>query len=160
MRACGPCTECCFALGIHETNKRPFARCEHQGKGCAIYPKRPESCRTFRCLWLDEGNPLLTRKDRPDRTGIVFALGDMAFGGQVALAWVRKLGADTKGRGLELMTAVSTVLPVCIMRVDGTRSISIAEDHAHRLPAIREEFNYIGVVEDGILKRRRLPVAP
>lgn len=54
-RICGDCTLCCKVLGIKELGKAPNIYCQHavKGKGCGIYETRPESCQSFRCLWLN-----------------------------------------------------------------------------------------------------------
>lgn len=49
---------------------RSWCKYCNPGKGCQIYAKRPESCRTFRCGWLDGlGDETL----RPDRCGAMFS---------------------------------------------------------------------------------------
>lgn len=66
-RACGSCTLCCKLVPVAELGKPGFHRCVHQrmGKGCAIYPKRPLSCRLWNCAWLtDERTAALSRPDR------------------------------------------------------------------------------------------------
>ncbi|MEL7088668.1 MAG: hypothetical protein AAGL98_09555 [Planctomycetota bacterium] len=78
-RSCGSCTACCSSLIIEELSKPAFTACEHDcsasncgksyGGGCAIYEDRPDSCRSFRCLWLD-GH--LGQDDRPDELGVIF----------------------------------------------------------------------------------------
>lgn len=53
MRECGECQECCTQVGVADLDKAPGERCINQcDMGCAIYPKRPNSCRAFECLWL------------------------------------------------------------------------------------------------------------
>jgi hypothetical protein len=156
-RECGPCSECCYVLGVHEVGKPDFTHCKHESASkhgcCSIYKTRPESCRTFKCLWL-EGH--LDRKDRPDRVGIVFATAEMP-GRQVVIAYVRKPGADKSGHGKELLERLTQACPVCIVRHDGTRSVMVTEDLAHLLPMLQTEINAEAVVEpDGTL--RRLPL--
>jgi hypothetical protein len=157
-RECGPCTECCYVLGVHELNKRNFTHCQHERRssagGCGIYKDRPLSCREFKCLWLQgQGG----RKDRPDRVGIVFATADMEVR-QVVIAFVRKPGADKAGRGFEIMHTLAQQVPVCILRWDGTRGIMAGEQFSNVLPQIQREFNdrRATVGEDGRL--RRLPL--
>jgi len=89
-RTCGSCTACCHSLVIEELDKPAFTECAHAcgsscanaagcdadaEAGCDIYEDRPDSCRGFRCLWLD-GH--LGEDDRPDRLGVIFttAFGD------------------------------------------------------------------------------------
>ena len=54
MRQCGTCTLCCKLMGIEALGKPLGAWCAHcqPGKGCAIYPDRPQECRTFSCAWM------------------------------------------------------------------------------------------------------------
>lgn len=73
-RACAGCTLCCKLIPVEELSKKAGHRCQHQrhGKGCAIYDKRPLSCREWACLWLkgeEAGEPLKLR--RPDHVHYV-----------------------------------------------------------------------------------------
>ncbi len=66
-RKCGDCSLCCKLLPMPELAKPANKRCKHQryGKGCAIYARRPDSCRTWSCRWLlGEGTDDLPRPDR------------------------------------------------------------------------------------------------
>jgi hypothetical protein len=55
-RSCGTCMMCCKVPAIPEFAKPPGVWCQHAagGKGCAIYPDRPGSCRAFYCLWMQD----------------------------------------------------------------------------------------------------------
>jgi len=68
FRKCGGCTLCCKLTPVEEIAKPANHRCEHQrsGKGCAIYAKRPVSCRLWSCMWLSDaaGTASLSRPDR------------------------------------------------------------------------------------------------
>lgn len=68
-RECGDCTLCCKIERIVEFDKPSNTWCEHCKDGCALFnkPERPEVCRTFRCLWLD--NPDTPEWMRPDKVG-------------------------------------------------------------------------------------------
>jgi len=73
-RHCNGCTLCCKLIPVEELHKTAGTRCQHQrtGKGCAIYPKRPVSCREWACLWLigtRRGGPMMIK--RPDRAHYV-----------------------------------------------------------------------------------------
>lgn len=91
-RTCGECTACCYALGVNEIDKPEFQTCPElsgcdsahggceseddtklrlRGGGCGIYDDRPEPCKTYACLWLDETLP--DEADRPDKLGVVFS---------------------------------------------------------------------------------------
>lgn len=68
---CGECTACCTAYEIPELNKPAFTPCIHLTKsGCGIYDSRPETCRRFKCSWLNGklGNDITFR---PDKLGLV-----------------------------------------------------------------------------------------
>jgi len=78
MKKCGDCSLCCKLERITELAKPRNETCHHLAVGgCSIYSERPESCRTFRCWWLD--NEDLPDDLRPDRIG-VYAAGDPADG--------------------------------------------------------------------------------
>lgn len=66
-RHCGTCGLCCKILRIPELSKPAGPWCTHcrPGKGCAIYPDRPEVCRDFQCGWLKI--PEMGEELRPDR---------------------------------------------------------------------------------------------
>ena len=71
MRKCGECTLCCKLLPQVELHKPGGQRCDHQrmGKGCAIYARRPPSCRLWNCRWLVEDDT--ADLSRPDRSHYV-----------------------------------------------------------------------------------------
>lgn len=63
---------CCTAEGVHELHKSPGEPCQFLcAKGCANYEKRPNSCRQFRCLWLDGA---FESDARPDTLDVVFSM--------------------------------------------------------------------------------------
>ncbi len=74
MRECGECTLCCKLARVPELRKRTNTWCDHCaiGEGCRIYADRPQSCRTFRCWWLD--HPEMPDELRPDRVHM-YAVG-------------------------------------------------------------------------------------
>jgi hypothetical protein len=55
-RACGSCTMCCKVYHIPDLNKPEGKWCAHCaiGSGCRIYESRPEQCRSFVCLWMQD----------------------------------------------------------------------------------------------------------
>lgn len=71
-RACGGCTACCKIMPVAEIKKPALERCPHQrtGKGCAIYERRPGSCRHWVCAWLVAPEEMRDLA-RPDRSGYV-----------------------------------------------------------------------------------------
>jgi Putative zinc- or iron-chelating domain len=60
-----------FADAIPEFDKPANTRCQHQrhAKGCAIYAKRPLSCRLWSCRWLTEADT--ADQHRPDHSHFV-----------------------------------------------------------------------------------------
>lgn len=58
-------------MAVEALGKPAGVTCDHvrQGKGCGIYDRRPNACRTFECVWLmDEEMP---HRFRPDQTKVV-----------------------------------------------------------------------------------------
>lgn len=75
-RHCGGCTLCCKLIPVEELHKAAGTRCKHQrsSKGCAIYERRPISCREWSCMWLigvegEDKHPVPI--SRPDRSHYV-----------------------------------------------------------------------------------------
>ena len=128
-RVCGGCDACCATLGVRGVpnaadgpgyfvhDKQPHTRCVHQtAAGCAIHDRPtgdplgraapPQSCRDYRCAWLegqgDDG-------DRPDRSGLIL---DAPGGGAVRAREVFRGAFDrarVKARLRELHLAGLTV---------------------------------------------------
>lgn len=67
--ACGECSLCCRLMGVKELQKKPITWCPHvtKGCGCGIYATRPETCRSFECVWLS--TPSAPDALRPDKIG-------------------------------------------------------------------------------------------
>lgn len=77
---CGECTACCRVFAIAEFHKKAGDWCQHcdVGKGCTMYPLRPNPCVDFTCLWLESQkreNPheRLGPDLRPDRCKVVLS---------------------------------------------------------------------------------------
>lgn len=72
-RECGDCVACCVELVIEDPElvKLPGVKCQHLAKtgGCSIYQSRPQTCRTWYCMW--RYMPLLDEEWRPDMKGIM-----------------------------------------------------------------------------------------
>lgn len=68
-RNCGMCRECCIVLDVDALQKPENRPCEHLcGGGCAIYDRRPDSCRAFTCAWR-EG--MMSVLHRPNATHMI-----------------------------------------------------------------------------------------
>lgn len=67
-------------MGVRELDKPVNQWCRHCriGQGCGIYEERPQSCRTFECVWLQtqRGAKPLGRELRPDATRVVLSTTD------------------------------------------------------------------------------------
>ncbi|MBR0777954.1 hypothetical protein JQ625_24245 [Bradyrhizobium diazoefficiens] len=75
-RTCGDCTLCCKVMAIEALAKPANAWCPHcgPGRGCAIYPARPDECKSFACLWLV--NDLLDERWKPSRAKLVLTTSE------------------------------------------------------------------------------------
>lgn len=69
-RSCGTCSLCCTLMGVKELGKDRNVKCSHVSVtgACRIYAGRPDSCRAFRCLWLQGSLPFNLQ---PSRIGAV-----------------------------------------------------------------------------------------
>lgn len=78
-RTCAACDLCCIAVGVEEIDKPAAVACPHlsgeAGCSCAIYPKRPPSCRDFFCAWRCS-DVILPPQARPADAGWVMAIND------------------------------------------------------------------------------------
>jgi hypothetical protein len=70
-KECGGCTMCCKIMRIDELAKPTGQWCTHckPGRGCGIYPDRPQTCRVFHCLWITQA--ALGPEWRPDKCKMV-----------------------------------------------------------------------------------------
>ena len=75
-RQCGDCTLCCKVMAIEQLAKPASTWCPHckPGRGCRIYPDRPEECGAFSCVWLV--NELLEEHWKPSRSKLVLTTSD------------------------------------------------------------------------------------
>lgn len=82
MRTCGTCTMCCKLLHIRELDKPAGVWCRscNPGEGCTIYATRPQVCRDFECMWLQE--ECIPESLRPDKSHVILWVdetGDKLF---------------------------------------------------------------------------------
>jgi hypothetical protein len=75
-RECGDCTLCCKVMAIEQLAKPASSWCPHckPGRGCLIYPERPDECRSFNCVWLV--NDRLDEHWRPNKSKLVLTTSD------------------------------------------------------------------------------------
>ena len=104
-KSCGPCGMCCKVFAVKELAKPAGVMCAHYGGGCGIYAARPESCRSFECVWLMD--PEMPHRFRPDQTKVVLdqdAKGDRLIARcdpANPLAWRRDpMHAALRGRAI------------------------------------------------------------
>ncbi len=89
-RECGACVECCrfIPLDLPELSKPTGSLCAYcvDGAGCSVHAVRPQTCRTWFCVWrvveLDEAW-------RPDLSGIIVR-PDGLLTGEMTLYVVRR----------------------------------------------------------------------
>jgi hypothetical protein len=76
LKQCGDCSLCCKLLGIAALDKPQGQWCSHCAapKGCTIYDTRPQECRDFACLWLE--NRRLGPEWQPTHSKMVLYLID------------------------------------------------------------------------------------
>jgi hypothetical protein len=74
QRTCGTCTMCCKVYRIADLNKQEGKWCTHCaiGSGCRIYDERPEQCRSFNCLWLQDAT--MAAEWKPEISKIVLSI--------------------------------------------------------------------------------------
>ena len=62
---------CCKVLAVAELEKPMGVLCAHcrPGKGCGVYPERPQACRSFQCVWLLD--PEMPHRFRPDQSKVM-----------------------------------------------------------------------------------------
>ena len=107
LRSCEDCQACCMVVGVTELEKGAWTRCTHQcARGCAIYERRPATCRGYSCLWqagLLEGD----ESRRPDKLGIIC---DLRYEGDrpVIQAWEVWPGAFHQPNVRALLQQIAT----------------------------------------------------
>jgi hypothetical protein len=95
-RACGTCMMCCKVPHIKAFDKPAGVWCAHAaaGKGCAIYASRPDECRAFYCLWMQDAS--FGPEWKPDKAKFVTYIQQNGVNIQVAVdpsfpnAWTRE----------------------------------------------------------------------
>jgi hypothetical protein len=90
-RQCGDCSLCCKVMAVPELNKPKDTWCEKctKTKGCSTYETRPQICRDFACMWLQE--EWIPEALKPNRCHVVFS---GARDGKGIVAHVDKLYPD------------------------------------------------------------------
>ena len=127
-RACGPCSLCCTLLRVDELAKLGGTPCVHQlaGAGCAIHPRRPAVCRSYRCLWL-QGR--LGPGDRPDRLGAVLDLASRGGFPELVVHEAEPGALERSARLREIVGEFRVSMPVRILDARG----ALDPDHPFRV---------------------------
>lgn len=79
---CGSCSLCCTVMKVEmpERDKPEGEPCWHLcSKGCSIYPRRPDPCRGFECVWLVSqrmADLAMPKELRPDRCGVAMEVNN------------------------------------------------------------------------------------
>jgi len=113
-RACGACSLCCTLLRVDELAKLGGTPCLHQQAlgGCAIHPRRPGICRSYKCLWLQGG---LEEGDRPDRLGAVLDLASRGGFPELVVHEAAAGAFDRSPRLREIALRYRVAMPVRIL---------------------------------------------
>ena len=125
VRSCGECSACCTALKVPELGKGEREPCVHAKqivgtRRCLVYENRPDSCRKFRCAWLDGVGPVAAR---PDKTDIILVLTESKFGPTVQ-AFEMRDNAHLRPTNAEVIERlVRKGIVVVIFKTDGTRRL-------------------------------------
>jgi hypothetical protein len=73
-RSCGTCTMCCKVYRIDDLAKPAGKWCPHCAiaQGCKIYDDRPQQCRAFDCVWIQD--EAMAPDWKPEISKIVFSV--------------------------------------------------------------------------------------
>lgn len=114
---------CCRVLGITELEKPPGKWCPNCniGKGCNIYPDRPNSCRVFDCLWLQDET--IPDSLRPDKTKVVLWMNPETENRIIASVDSTRPDAYLTGEVGRFLQNIANSGIVVSVEVDGKRSV-------------------------------------
>lgn len=75
-RNCGSCTLCCKLYHVPEIAKAAGKWCQHcvTSKGCTIYTERPQPCRDFLCIWMQDAG--LPDDWKPNQSKMIASLSE------------------------------------------------------------------------------------
>jgi len=127
-RACGACSLCCTLLRVDELAKLGGTPCVHQRAegGCSIHPRRPATCRAYRCLWL-QGR--LGPGDRPDRLGAVLDLASRGGFPELVVHEAEPGTLERSARLREIVGEFRLSMPVRVLDARG----ALDPDHPFRV---------------------------
>jgi Fe-S-cluster containining protein len=119
-RDCGSCNACCVALTIDdpELQKPQGYRCRNtqRDNSCAIYERRPQTCRTFYCSWRQL--KWIRETMRPDISGVLVRMhreisrqtGEERMG--VIFMLLNRKALKAEGLAESVAAAVASEVPV------------------------------------------------
>jgi hypothetical protein len=119
-RECGSCNVCCIALTIDDPDlqKPQGYKCHHaqRDNSCAVYPTRPQTCRTFFCGWRQL--KWIREPMRPDKSGVLVRMqrsvsretGEEQLG--VVFMLLSKAALKAEGLAESVSAAVAAEVPV------------------------------------------------
>lgn len=136
MNFCGECTVCCTLSVVKELDKKVGETCKLcvAKKGCSIYGKHPEVCKTFECAYLQAGANI---ELRPDKCGIMFVKkSDRIFTGMM-VPGVPMTDMAVK----QIISFKQQGYSVVMLKIGEKPHIEVAD--AHSAQAIHEEYGNI-----------------
>lgn len=146
-RSCGDCTACCTVMGVKSIEKPAYTRCEKlvalgsasaRASGCSIYTTRPDDCRDFSCLWLQDDGRVLRNMERPDHVGLMFDVTQKdAKIGQALIARAVRPGAFNEPAAKKLIERLAK--RSLIILIDGSRFRQLAGP-AHLIEEARKHI--------------------
>ena len=144
-RVCGKCRACCTALQVEMADgslKPEWKRCAHLGVlGCKVYSKRPLSCASFRCGWLQG---MGGREDRPDRLGVIITPVTTEGMGEHAMVHEMHAGAMQKPRVRLLLGEL--VKHTIVFHIRGDSMRRLIGGPPERLGPLMEKAHAAGVL--------------
>lgn len=152
-RQCGDCSLCCTVMAVNEDIAKPAnVKCTKltaMGK-CSIYPTKPTSCTTFKCLWL---RGFLPDELKPSRSRVV---ADIGSSGNIVVFHVSPFdrGAWNKPAVQRWIASVADKIMVVIVCGNERLVLGLHSDKNVRFEevesiGVEEQYNIIVDLEDG-----------
>ena len=142
-RNCGSCTLRCKVYEIAVLAKPPGRWCGHckPGAGCGIHAMRPDQCRAFNCLWLED--PAIPEDWKPEKSKFVLTIfpGNGFLYVQVdpgaPQAWrrapyfeqLKKIAGEFNARGKHVIVSVNDFATLILPTGPVTLGAMSAKDH-------------------------------
>ena len=127
-------------MAIPELNKLKDAWCDHviKKRGCGIYDTRPQSCRAFKCLWLQD--PHLPSEWKPNKSRFVMV-------GESKTELVVHVDSNSPGAwrhepylsGLRAMAERGQARGVLVVIIEGGKSTVLLPDREVPVGALQDD---------------------